>query len=83
MSLMFNSPPDDCDDDDSCPKCGTGDREWVTCWSCHGEGCFDMHEEDGVNYAEGEELETCSECGGHGGWLECYECQRRAIEASK
>jgi DnaJ-class molecular chaperone len=66
------------DTDAGCPKCGSDDTEWETCHLCFGEGEFDMHEEDGVNYAPGEEFETCEECGGEGGYLVCHECQRRA-----
>ena len=40
-----------------CPKCGSDDVEWETCTACWGEGEHDLHEEDGVNYAEGEEYE--------------------------
>ncbi len=70
------------DEDPGCAKCGSGDTEWVQCEQCHGAGEHDLHEEDAVNYAEGEEYETCEECKGKGGWVECRECQRRArIEA--
>lgn len=42
--------------------------EWISCWHCHGAGQFDEADYDGVNYAPGEEIETCPECNGRGGW---------------
>lgn len=62
------------ENDPSCPKCGSDDVEWERCWQCHGEGEFDLHDEDGVNYAPGEEYEQCTECNGRGGYLICHAC---------
>lgn len=72
---MYDNPPDA---DPTCPTCGSDDVEWERCWHCGGEGEFDAHDEDPVNYAEGEEYERCSECGGSGGYLVCYACQKNA-----
>jgi DnaJ-class molecular chaperone len=58
----------------TCPKCGSDDFEWEECWACFGEGEFDLHEEDPVNFAEAEEFETCYECDGEGGYFVCHAC---------
>lgn len=65
-----------------CRKCGSDDCEWEQCWQCHGECAFDLHDEDGVNYAPGEEYETCPECNGNGGYLVCHNCQRLAAPSA-
>ncbi len=72
--------PDDEPDLAACPKCGSDDTDWEQCWNCHGEGGFDMHDDDPINYGPGEETEACLECGGHGGYLICHQCIRNAKE---
>lgn len=47
---------------------------WVQCWNCFGEGEFDEHDDDPINFSPGEAYETCSECRGEGGWVVCGEC---------
>ncbi len=74
------------EDGPTCPKCGSDDVQWEKCWVCYGEGQFDMHEEDPINYAEDEEYERCEECGGCGGHMFCHTCAatfRRAKAAVK
>jgi DnaJ-class molecular chaperone len=65
------------DDEESgpstCPTCGA-DMEWESCWVCHGDGEFDLYDEDPVNFAEGVAFEKCEECDGLGGYLVCPEC---------
>ena len=65
-----------------CPKCGSDDGEWESCWQCFGEGDFDPNDDDPINYAPGEEYEECSECYGNGGYWVCRECRRRANAAA-
>ena len=48
------------------------DMERVDCWCCGGEGEFDEHDSDPVNYSPGEEFEVCSECAGRGFFLLCW-----------
>lgn len=62
----------------TCPKCGSDDVEWESCWVCHGDGEFDLHDEDPVNFGEGEEYERCEECRGRGGYLICHTCAEHA-----
>ena len=66
--------PDAIDNLATCPKCGSSDCERESCYACLGEGGFDLHDEDAVNYAEGEEIEKCDECGGHGSYWICHGC---------
>lgn len=47
---------------------------WVPCWACGGAGGNDAHEDDAINYAPGEEWETCDECKGKEGWHVCPVC---------
>jgi hypothetical protein len=77
---MANSPPDD-QGDDGCPKCGSDDCEWESCYHCGGEGYFDLHDEDPVNFAENEEMEACDECDRRGGYLVCHSCIGKAKQA--
>lgn len=57
-----------------CPFCGSatcyGDcpHAWQPCWHCGGFGRFDDADDDGVNYAPGEEVTDCHKCDGEGGW---------------
>jgi DnaJ-class molecular chaperone len=69
------------DDYPRCPKCGDYDVEWERCWKCAGDGEFDLHEEDAINFAPGEEFEACDECRGKGGYLICHACIRAAAAA--
>ena len=62
----------------TCPKCGSDDVEWERCWQCHGDGEFDEHDDDPINFAPGESYETCSECRGHGGYLLCHACAKNS-----
>ena len=41
----------------ACPRCGSYDTEWEPCFECLGEGEFDLHDDDPVNYAPDEEYE--------------------------
>lgn len=58
----------------TCARCGSDDVGIESCWACDGDGEYDLHDEDPVNYAEGEEYETCGICEGQGGYLICYAC---------
>jgi hypothetical protein len=55
-------------------SCGC-DGDWVDCWRCGGECCFDLHDEDPVNHGPGE-TEDCGECAGEGGWRVCVSRER-------
>jgi predicted RNA-binding Zn-ribbon protein involved in translation (DUF1610 family) len=61
--------------DQSCPKCGSSEvmRRECDCLSCD-EGFIDEHEDDPINYMEGEMYRPCSECGGHGAHVWCRNC---------
>jgi hypothetical protein len=61
-------------DQPCCGKCGSYDVTWEQCWHCYGDGEFDLHEDDSINYAPGEEYEQCSECRGVGGYQICHAC---------
>lgn len=63
---------DEADEPDDCPICGH-EREWESCWHCHGEGGFHDCGEDCCPCldAEGDLNETCEGCNGHGGYLVC------------
>jgi len=65
-----------------CRKCGC-EAEFEDCWSCGGEGCFDMHDDDPVNYAPEDTYYDCDECYGEGGWLVCPYCTKQARKADK
>jgi hypothetical protein len=56
--------------DYQCARCG-GSVDSVDCWNCGGEGYFDEHDMDPINFGPGEEFESCHVCHGTGGWLEC------------
>ncbi len=56
-----------------CPECGSP-TDWLRCWNCGGDGCFDGYEEDPLWYDEGDFI-PCSECRGKGGWFRCHECR--------
>lgn len=67
-------------EDIDCAICGA-DMEWVSCHYCHGEGFFDLADEDPL-YCQvppfvALETETCQECRGTGGYLECSELPHR------
>lgn len=47
-----------------CEVCGA-DLENEDCWHCHGEGSFDLYEDNPNEYAPGD-VEPCCECGGTG-----------------
>lgn len=66
-----------------CAKCGSDDCERQQCWHCHGEGGFDLHDEDAVNFAPGEETETCEECHGQGEYWFCHACARAASKVKR
>ena len=66
------------EDDAPCPKCGSYDTEWETCWHCGGQCEFDCHDEDAINFAPGEQYETCQECQGKGGFVVCHGCIAKA-----
>ena len=67
------------DEHEFCSMCGT-QLEWVQCYECGGEGDFDANDEDPVNFAPGEEYETCQLCRGRGGWLDCPASERHEKE---
>jgi len=48
---------------------------WVPCWNGCDDGYFDGYEEDPLWYDEGD-METCTICGGEGGWAVCGECNK-------
>jgi hypothetical protein len=52
-----------------------GDKEFVECWNCGGEG-YAGHDcgEDCCVCAEPEENVRCDICRGKGGWWRCYTC---------
>jgi len=52
-----------------------GEKDWVECWQCGGEGMYG-HDcgEDCCVCADPEENERCDICRGKGGWLRCYGC---------
>lgn len=52
-----------------CSACGA-EMVWTDCWECHGEGGFDLYEEDPFYYDAGD-TEPCGTCNGSGGYLEC------------
>lgn len=60
---------DEGDEEEYCSVCG-GYLDWVDCWYCHGEGEFDLYEQDCFAYEPGE-VERCEVCNGEGGYLEC------------
>lgn len=57
--------------DDLCPVCGHY-QDWQRCTviGCD-DGYVDEHDDDPVNYAEGEEYYPCPECRGRGGYWIC------------
>ena len=52
-----------------CEYCGA-ELDWTDCWSCHGQGFFDLYEMYPLEYEPGE-TDVCTECNGEGGYLEC------------
>jgi len=62
-------------DERPCPKCGQYEIRRRDCTSllCD-EGHVDEYETDPINYAPGEYLATCDECGGHGCHVWCSNC---------
>lgn len=59
-----------------CPTCD-GEKEWVECWHCHGDGGFDsdaLMEQDPLWY-DGVAWEACRECEGRGGFYLCPNCE--------
>jgi len=74
---------DEMSDHEICLICGAH-LEWVSCWHCHGEGSFDLADEDPIYYPylPGEMLETCQECQGRGGYLECSDLPHVKEEAA-
>lgn len=74
--------PDFDDDRRACPKCGD-EMEWADCWQIDCEdGVYDTYEEDPINNSPGD-YETCSTCGGHGGWLFCRNCESKSNAQSE
>lgn len=71
------SPGPELDAEPRCAVCGSDDVEWDRCWACHGDGEFDLHDEDPVNFCEDEEYEQCDECEGLGAYLICHTCAKR------
>lgn len=49
-----------------CPICHV-ELEWVDCGWCGGDGYIDETDID----PDGDEMATCQDCMGDGGWLEC------------
>jgi DnaJ-class molecular chaperone len=62
------------DELETCRTCGA-EMEWERCWQCFGDGEYDLHEEDPVNFAPDETFEPCEECNGRGGYLVCIACR--------
>lgn len=58
----------------ACPKCGSEECTRETCWQCSGEGGFDEHDYDPINYGPGEETTECEECNGEGSYWICRAC---------
>jgi DnaJ-class molecular chaperone len=61
---------------DHAPSCGGCDGERIECWKCGGEGFFDLHEDDPLAFAPGEQ-EACEECRGRGFYKVCWAWPRR------
>ena len=63
-----------------CKRCD-GQMDWVDCWSGCDDGYFDGYEEDPLWYLPGE-LEECGNCGGKGGWWQCFNsrCQQADLD---
>jgi hypothetical protein len=51
----------------------TDSTAWVPCWNGCQDGYFDAYEDDPINNDPGD-LESCSACGGKGGWMVCGQC---------
>jgi len=66
------------DIDPMCPRCGSS-VDWVTCWSCDGEG-MSGHDcgEDTCCCADPVPNVPCDVCDGKGGWWSCLssDCQK-------
>jgi hypothetical protein len=77
VTLAHNTDPGD---GDCCPRCGSYDIEWETCYECGGDGELDCHDDDPINYAPDEEYNECQFCRGKGGWLVCHGCIAKAKE---
>lgn len=61
-------------DDRECSKCGHSPTHSRVCSECHGNGGFDLYDEDPINFSPGEEFETCEVCCGSGIEWWCPEC---------
>lgn len=53
---------------DVCPRCKCCSLLHIgeSCWYCVGAGEFDEYDDDPINYAPGEVITGCPECGGTG-----------------
>ena len=60
--------------DQPCPRCGHTPTHWRDCTAFCGEGFIDLHDDDPINYAPGEEIEPCPECLGTGIEHWCPKC---------
>jgi len=62
-----------------CPLCGS-ELKWEDCPHCGGLGYWDAHDDDPVNFDEGEEWIACDVCEGLGGWWVCPNGEQHAQE---
>lgn len=65
--------------DNVCEQCGLS-LEWISCWSCFGEGGYHDCGEDCCCCLEpDEDLNIqCDVCEGEGGWLGCEACAEKS-----